>query len=242
MTSSRATSARPSRHEDPGRARDRGGPVPAPVAVVLFLGIEPVRPASRAGGCDQVPDRSAAPPDGRAPTGRVLTLTDPGRQRAARTARSPKAFPPALQEATVADIHPHPTQRDHTASSTAQAGASSETRELPRSGTGRRAGSERPTRERAAVEEDLRGISAMRARLRTGDRRADRLFAEMIDRRVDRLLDELLLHLGTTETPRRPAEPASTTSRVSSHDRSSHPTGSPQRRRRSAPGGDDGQR
>jgi hypothetical protein len=60
-----------------------------------------------------------------------------------------------------------------------------------------RVGTGHPARDRAVIEADLRGIPAMRARLRTGDRRTDLVFTEMIDRRVNRLLDELLLHLGT---------------------------------------------
>jgi hypothetical protein len=60
-----------------------------------------------------------------------------------------------------------------------------------------RVGTGHPVRDRAVIEADLRGIPAMRARLRTGDRRTDLVFTEMIDRRVNRLLDELLLHLGT---------------------------------------------
>jgi hypothetical protein len=60
-----------------------------------------------------------------------------------------------------------------------------------------RVGTGHPARDRAVIAADLRGIPAMRARLRTGDRRTDLVFTEMIDRRVNRLLDELLPHLGT---------------------------------------------
>ena len=46
----------------------------------------------------------------------------------------------------------------------------------------------------SAIEEDLRGIPALRAAYRTGDPHADLIFRDLIDRRADRLLDELLRH------------------------------------------------
>ena len=46
----------------------------------------------------------------------------------------------------------------------------------------------------AAIQEDLRGIPALRAAHRTGDPHADLVFRDLIDRRADRLLDEMLRH------------------------------------------------
>jgi hypothetical protein len=75
---------------------------------------------------------------------------------------------------------------------------------------------DRPPRPRAVIEEDLRGLPALRAGHRTGDPRADQLFAALIDRRADRLLDELLRQLdgrvrqpdeGPTALPERAIRP-----------------------------------
>jgi hypothetical protein len=52
--------------------------------------------------------------------------------------------------------------------------------------------SNQPPRSRVDIEDDLRTLPVLRARLRTGNLRADSLFTEIIDRRADRLLDELL--------------------------------------------------
>ncbi len=54
-----------------------------------------------------------------------------------------------------------------------------------------------------AIQEDLRGIPALRAAHRTGPR-ADLMFRNLIDRRADRLLDELLRlrEYATQSTPR----------------------------------------
>jgi len=49
----------------------------------------------------------------------------------------------------------------------------------------------------AAIQEDLRGISALRTAYGTGDPHADLSFRDLIDRRADRLLDELLRHRET---------------------------------------------
>jgi hypothetical protein len=65
---------------------------------------------------------------------------------------------------------------------------------------------QQPPRSRRDIEDDLHGLPVLRARLRTGDLRADTLFTEMIDRRTDRLLDELLRRLETDA--RRELEPA----------------------------------
>jgi hypothetical protein len=97
----------------------------------------------------------------------------------------------------MADPDRRPARRDRTAARTARARGSAPAGGRGASRWGVRAGTGHPARDRAVIEADLRGIPAMRARLRTGDRRTDLVFAEMIDRRVDRLLDELLPHLGT---------------------------------------------
>jgi hypothetical protein len=47
-------------------------------------------------------------------------------------------------------------------------------------------------RPRRAIEQDLRGICALQADLRSGRIRAERAFATIVARRTDRLLDELL--------------------------------------------------
>jgi hypothetical protein len=47
-------------------------------------------------------------------------------------------------------------------------------------------------RSRSAVENDLRGLLAIRAWTRRGDRPHDQVSREAITRRTDRLLDELL--------------------------------------------------
>jgi hypothetical protein len=56
---------------------------------------------------------------------------------------------------------------------------------------------QQPPRSRGDIEEDLHALPVLRARLRTGDLRADALFTTMVDRRTDRLLDELLRRLET---------------------------------------------
>jgi hypothetical protein len=49
-------------------------------------------------------------------------------------------------------------------------------------------------RPRAALEDDLRGIAAVRARLGTETPPADDVFTRIIAHRADRLLDDLLRH------------------------------------------------
>jgi hypothetical protein len=97
----------------------------------------------------------------------------------------------------MADPDRHPARQDRTAARTARARGSAPAGERCASRSGVRVGTGHPARDRTVIEADLRGIPAMRARLRTGDRRIDLVFTEMIDRRVNRLLDELLQHLGT---------------------------------------------
>jgi hypothetical protein len=48
------------------------------------------------------------------------------------------------------------------------------------------------TRPRSAIEADLRGVRAARARIRAGNRYGNPPFDAVIARRTDRLLDELL--------------------------------------------------
>lgn len=59
-------------------------------------------------------------------------------------------------------------------------------------------------RSRRAIEEDLRGVRALQADMRSGRIRAELTFTTIIARRTDRLLDELLrLPGGPQESTRR---------------------------------------